>query len=193
MLSFFAAADHDPSCAAQGAKLIRGVGRFQRDIILEMNPSARTRRNAAVRYGLKAGDGSYANLPVVSIGTLVDSAVSNFSKKLFCALYYRHCGRALPRTGGILTKWWSNVQVMDGQIPEQIAQHLLGVPELKRSNRLLDNQFTYRWTIAESEDAAVFLAFFREAFAILGFVQGDASKFDPAMKDDIIYPFDHIA
>ena len=170
---------------------IRAVAHNYPKVLLEMQPSARQLRNAVKIYGMKRNPGqSLSELPVLSAkGPLVNAAVENFSRKLFCALYYKHTKEILPKSGGIAIKWYSNVQIERDEIPRSIAPILPGFPKLERSRINLDDQFFYRWGVEETKAEAAFLAFFRKSFAIVGYVNRDANDIELPANARIVRPY----
>ena len=122
-------------------------------------------------------------------GPLINDAVEKFSNKLFCALYYKHAGRILPSTGGIAIRWWSNIQIENDEIPTSILPAIPDIPTLQRANTTLNDQFFYRWGVADTKAIAAFLAFFRRSFAVLGYVRCDASKFGLPEDARILRPY----
>jgi len=184
----------DPSTEKGKAEVyerIRAVAHNYPAVLEEMRPSARQLRDAVKKYGVKRRPGqSLSELPVLSAkGPLVNAAVENFSRKLFCALYYKHTGQILPTSGGVAVRWYSNVQIERDEIPRSLAPVLAGFPKLQRSRTNLDDQFFYRWGVADTKAVAAFLAFFRRSFAIIGYVNRDASDFKLPAGARIVRPF----
>lgn len=126
-------------------------------------------------------------------GSRLNAAIENFGRKLFCALYYKHTGAILSNKGGIAIRWFTNVQIEADEIPRSLAPLLSGFPVLERSRTKLDDQFFYRWGLAKDSTAvAVFLAFFRRSFAMLGYVNRDAKDFEALGQEArIIMPYQH--
>jgi hypothetical protein len=170
-------------------KAIHAVARNYPDVIEEMKPTVRQLRNADKKYSLKQDGQSYADIPAVSVsGPLVNSAIENFSRKLFCALFYKHTGSILGVEGGIAVKWFSNVQVEHDEIPRNLSTILNGYPKVERSKMNLDEQFFYRYAIPDSKEIAAFLAVFRRSFAIVGYVNRNAKNFGSPMNERILRP-----
>lgn len=170
---------------------IRAVYENYPAVLIEMQPKVRQLRNAVKKYNLKPGPGqSVAELPVLAVdGPLVNGAVENFSRKLFCALHYKHVGKILPKSGGIAIRWFSNLQVENEEIPRSIAPILAGFPKLERARIKLDDQFFYRWVVVDTKKAGAYLAFFRKSFAILGFVNEQISDFSLPPNAQIVQPY----
>lgn len=173
---------------------IRAVGHNYPEVLEEMRPTIRQKRNAIRRYGWQLPPGmSTTELPVLSVnGPLVNGAVENFGRKLFCALFYKHANQILPIEGGIAIKWFSNVQIENDEIPRSIGELLSGWPELVRCRTSLENQFFYRYVVAgDTKSLAVFLVFFRQSFAMLGYLNVNARDFKLPEGTRIINPFRH--
>src|SRR6266851_3544450 len=150
---------------------IRAVAHNFPEILLEMRPTAEQDKTAVEKYGLEHLRMPDGQLPIFSArGLRLNAAIGNFSRKLFCALYYRHAAFILPVGGGIAMRWFTNVQIDADEIPRSLAPLVSNFPMLERARTKLDDQFFYRWVVAEERSVAVFLAFFRRSFAILGYV-----------------------
>ncbi len=170
---------------------IRAVAHNFPDVLLEMKPTANQVRNAAKRYGWDLSNGiTTSDLPVLSVrGPLVNAAIAHFGRKLFSALYYKHLGHALPATSGIAVKWYTNVQIDNDEIPRALEPVVRSWPTLVRSNTKLDDQFFYRYGVADTKRVAAFLAFFRRSFAMLGYVHLDAAELGQPESATIVRPF----
>jgi hypothetical protein len=184
----------DPSTEDEKAEMgerVRAVAHNYPDVLHEMQPNVRQLRRAAAKYGLERPQGkSYSDIPALSVeGPLVNLAVENFSGKLFSALYYKHAGQILSPEGGIAVRWFTNLQVEADEIPRSLATVLNGFSKLERSRMNLDDQFFYRWGIADTRNVAAFLAIFRRSFAILGYVHQNASEFQLPEHARILRPY----
>ncbi len=182
----------DDTTRAELAALMRAVEHNYPEVLLELKPSVRQLRNARDQLGLSTQLGeSVTELPLLSAGgPLVEGSLHQFARKLFCALFYKHARSILPASGGVAVKWFTNLQLEDAEILRTLAPILPGDQVLQRARTNLDDQFFYRWVVAETKDVAVFLAFFRQSFAILGYV---CTTLDALMKlpDPIILrPYD---
>ena len=170
---------------------IRAVAHNYPEILIEMQPTIRQKRNAAKKYNIAMPDGmSSADIPTLSLkGPLVNKAVTNFGRKLFLALYYKHTGEILPKKSGVALLWFSNLQIENGELPREIASLVSNFPKLERCNTNLFDQFFYRYVVSDCGTQAVFVAFFRQSFAILGYVNKDASRFKLPEGATILQPF----
>jgi len=77
----------------------------------------------------------------------IDNAFSTCALKLFCALYYKDVGIIVPRTGGVFARWFMNIDVLQGAIPDEFVALLRRHPTLHRANVNLKSQFTYRYNV----------------------------------------------
>lgn len=168
-----------PEGKAEVEERIRAVVHNYPKVLEEMKPTIRQLRDAAKKYGIFPASGqSHADLPLLSArGPLINGAIENFSRKLFCALYYKHANAILSSEGGIAVKWYSNIQIENEEIPRELAAVLAGFPKLERARTKLDDQFFYRWGVADTKTVAAFLTFFRRSFAILGYINVNATAF----------------
>lgn len=172
---------------------ILAVASHYPDIINEIQPTIRQKRNAAKKYNIEIPEGgSSEDAPILYMhGPLVNKAVTNFGRKLFLALYYKHTGEILSKEAGIALLWFSNLQIADGTLPKEIAPLVNNFPRLVRCNTELHDQFNYRYGFSDCGTQAVFVAFFRQSFAILGYINKNASDFKLPEGAIILGPFDH--
>jgi len=193
MLSWIYPDSTTESGKAEVAERLRAVAHNYPAVLEEMRPSVRQVRNAVRKYGIKTEPGqSIADLPLLAVnGPLVNAAVKNFARKLFCALYYKHTNSVLPTCGGVAIRWFSNLQVDGDEIPKSIAPALRGFPKLERARTKLDDQFFYRWGVADTKTVAAFLAFFRKSFAIVGYVNVNANDFNLPDNAIIVRPYNY--
>jgi hypothetical protein len=118
----------------------------------------------------------------------IDNAFSTCALKLFCALYYKHTRIILPRTGSVFARWWMNIDVQQGAIPDDFVALLRGHPTLHRANVNLESQFAYRYGVSEDAKHTFYICAFRNSFAWVGNVCFDASCFD-GPTEKLLRPF----
>jgi hypothetical protein len=119
-----------------------------------------------------------------------EQAIHQFGTKLMLALFYRHTQVIIPRSGGIPFRWFSNAQNLDEMLPRDTLAPLLGgFADLKRESTSLKDQFFYRYAIADTKNAAAFLAFFNQAIVMLGFVFPDISKVKVPENATVLVPY----
>jgi hypothetical protein len=171
-------------------ELMRAIQHNYPEVLQEMQPSVRQLRNAAKKYGIEKPEGGiYADIPAISVnGPLVNKAVINFGRKLFCALYYKHTNKILRHGGGIGVWWYTNLQLEAGKILSNLENVMPGFPKLERSRQDLGDQFFYRWGVADTGNVAVFLAKFRQSFGIVRYLHQNINKILESDLVEIIEP-----
>ena len=191
MLSRIYPEPQTPRAQADFQERLRAVAHNYPEVLEEMKPTVRQLRDAAKKYGLVPPPGeSRQDLPLLSVrGPRLNSAIEGFTRKLALALYYKHAGEILPLCGGVAVRWFTNIQINNEEIPHALEDILRVFPRLERARTNLEDQFFYRWGMADTKEVAVFLAFFRRSFAILAYVNTDASEFELPPDARILRPF----
>ncbi|MGY3347724.1 MULTISPECIES: hypothetical protein [unclassified Bradyrhizobium] len=115
-------------------------------------------------------------------GPLVSAHMQTFAFKIGFSLYYELTKTILPKAGGIVARWFSNYDRLDGTFPQSVFEHLLPPTTLRQGKFEVSDQFEYQWRIAEDERMAMFLATFRRSFAVLAFATVDRGLFDVETK-----------
>jgi hypothetical protein len=181
-----------PGEKAEQQERIRAVAHNYPSVLEEMRPSLEQLRRAETKYGIRPGPGeTRRDLPLLSVrGPLINAAVENFARKLFCALYYKHAAQIIPPAGGIAVQWFTNIQIDNDEIPRELASVLVEFPKLERSRTKLDDQFFYRFGVPDTKSNAIFLAFFRRSFAILGLVNIAATDLTLGPNAKILHPYE---
>ena len=101
-----------------------------------------------------------------------------FAAKLGFALHFEAFQDRVPDEGGVYPMWFSNVQALSGEMPEQLLQF---VPTqratLRQSKKKVSDQFTYTWAITEEEGQRPLLRGLRQSFAVAAISGLDRSFF----------------
>ena len=173
--------------------IIKAVGRNYPTILQELRPSARQARDFLKKLGIpKHPSLATSEVPVLNLqGPLVNYCVATFARKLITALHYKHTGKIIPLDGGIIWKWYSNVQAMEGELPQAFISHFLqNKPDILRAKQPLAGEFDYKYGVVGHGEKPAYFAVFRLSFAILGYASMDASKFpDVRPEMEILRPF----
>jgi hypothetical protein len=119
-------------------------------------------------------------------GPLVSSHMQTFAFKIGFSLYYELTKKVLPKTGGVVARWFSNYDRLDGTFPQTVFEHLLPPTTLRQGKFEVSDQFAYQWRLADGERMAMFLATFRHSFAVLAFAAVDKGLLDTETK----HPFE---
>lgn len=156
--------------------------------------TANRKRRWLRERGLSLSPGTTtADLGVMSIeDSRIQQAARLFATKLFLALYYYQTGIILRQAGGVVFRWETNAKDLDQAFPRDVLAPLLqGMPELRRANTNLKDQFFYRFAVADTKNAAAFLAFFNQSLAMLGFVFSDVASVRVPEGATVLRPFVH--
>ena len=158
-------------------KLVESVSRENEAALRELMPSEEEVAEAREKYRLPDGHPPLLNVR----GPHMNRAVLRVGFKLGCALYYLHSSRIVPLAGGVLIRWFTNVQAFADELPEEISQltHAQGV--VLRNSRSLSDQFEYRHGASADYEAFAFAARFRQSFLIFGLALRDVSSV-PTLK-----------
>lgn len=160
-------------------------------ILQRLSPTAYERRKAAEKYNIDLPKGvAKGEFPVIKIDDpVIDESIKIFGRKLLLALYYMHSSIILPQSGGVALRWYTNLQVARGDVPDEVKVLLKNVPRLERCNTNVGDQFRYSYGITECKGGAAFLIDFRMSFSIAGFVYLDSSRFKGLGEEEIYGPF----
>jgi hypothetical protein len=170
----------NPESRGEMHRYFADVRKYFPGLLENMRPKThREFRNARKKYGLTLQPGQAStDMPILLLtDARIQSAVLNFAHKLGMALYYKHAAKPVPTAGGVALRWYSNLQVEIDAIPRELTDLMPTFPKLERARTSLSDQFFYRIGLVEEKTMGVFLATFREAFAIVGFLGVDATIF----------------
>jgi len=173
----------------EAQQIMEAVGRNYPGVLIEMRLSARKVREFLKKRGIEKDPKlSTRDYPFLNVsGPLVNHCVAVFAIKLLCALHYKHMQAIVPLAGGVVFRWYSNIQALDGDIPDDLLPMLGSQPKLVRCTTTLNDQFSYRYATGPDMKASAFFVTFRESFAIAGFVREDATLF-PNIDGMVVYP-----
>ena len=105
----------------------------------------------------------------VSIPDEVHDAVWTLAAKLTKGIFHMETGEVFPTDGCISAMWLANADIEDGTMARVLAPFMpfMGaVPELKRADKLLNDQFEYQVAVAPDPKFMVLVASIGTAFAI---------------------------
>jgi len=172
---------------AEWHRLLKGIRYTMPEVAASMAMSTTEKRAALREKGLELPVGqTYKDLPIASIAhPRFHEAAERFAQKLFSSLYYKHTGRILGPHGRIIYVWRTNTFSFEEFFKDaHMRQLLVKFPKLTREGRPLNDQFFYKYNVAEVEPpAAVFGVVFNHAVAMLGVVMGDVSQVAEAIPE----------
>lgn len=165
-------------------RIIRAVGNNHPDVLREMLPPKELldehSRKPWVQQMRLAGHNTH---PLRLDGPELRAHLEVFSRKLFSALHYKEFSKIIPPDGGIIWSLHSNVQRIEGQLPNELITMMSARPSIQRTRRPLTDQFAYTFVKAEDAELTAYFAMFRHSFAVLGFVDMDADRMVDGNQD----------
>lgn len=166
---------------SQVRKLLDGLRNNSPTRMPIVNVTVNQKRRAALRSGITLQPGeTFSSLPIIGINRDVHDDFEVFSRRLTCALFYKHIGKVLPPEHMVKTQW---MQFAHGKAEELIGAITADMPHLTLTARVNTNiglQFGYRWYADIETETFVFAAQFAKAF----FVFGLASRASKETVDD---------
>ncbi len=163
------------------------------ELLREIKPSPRRVREFYAKRGMrKPLDAISSEIPLLWFGgPVVASAMEQFARKLLLSLHYKETRQIVPRTGGVLWRWYTNVQAIEKELPDEFIRLLGGTRKVQRASRDLREQFDYIFGVADTGGMAAYFASFRLSFAIVGLIAIDERHL-PRQPDNtnwgILYP-----
>lgn len=167
--------------------LVAGVHSQDASQIRRMLPTAREARTFNRSLGIvpKPGQTHQAASPV-KITPEMHTAVEVFSRKLAKALYFHEVHKVFPSHGCLALRWFTNAELLEND-SYPIFQMLKGIsgsaPLLKRSGKVLNDQFSYKITITSDVDMFVLQASFGSAFGLVIFGSSENGRLEAIMAE----------
>lgn len=153
--------------------LMHAVNQQYPELFEKMMPSASEARRHNRSIGVVPPEGqSHQDVSPVNIPSEMHVAVSAFAKKLAKGVFYQESGRPFPNEGCLLLNWFSNADIVkSGHYPVfEILKDIGGkIPPLKRSRKMLNDQFEYKVSISNDFGAFILQARFGGAFGLVVF------------------------
>jgi hypothetical protein len=163
--------------------IIKAVHKYYPDVIRELLPTSEDLR----WYASRPWSGAWA-WPVPLNGPLVNSSAESFARKLFSALHYKEFNKVIPAEGGIMLRWYSLADRLDNKLPNELTRMMNKRALIQRTKQDLSDQFGYTAFKVVDGELSVYFARFRQSFAMLGFVEMDASLFEAEEQPRILRP-----
>jgi hypothetical protein len=120
-----------------------------------------------------------ANLPagthvLNARGPLLNKAMNRFAAKLALALHFKMTGAIASTAAAVGGRWYSNHQAYTGAIPDVLLKAVRDAAgTLVQGKWNVGEQFAYAGAHTPSGKQSLFVARFREAFAVAGMVYDD--------------------
>ncbi|MBR0963016.1 hypothetical protein JQ554_02890 [Bradyrhizobium diazoefficiens] len=112
--------------------------------------------------------------PLRANGPLLNRYILTFAAKLGFALHFETMSEVVPAAGGVQVMWFSNLQAMKDDIPQELFDLLPGPKSLQQGRKGVGDQFKY--SIATGEKGhTLYFASFNFSFAVAGITAVDRS------------------
>ena len=160
---------------AEVRKLLKKIKRRRPLLLSELEPSWRQQYDFAKTEFRKDRIGGILN----ASGHLLNESVRKFGTKLGLALHYEHTTNIVPSDGGVWIRWFSNYDRATNNIPDDIFKifSASGRHSLAAGRWTVEDQFSYAFAVADTQQMSAFFATFRLSFAIAMFVATSTEYF----------------
>jgi hypothetical protein len=153
--------------------LMHAVNRQHPGFFAKMMPSPVEARRMNRDLGVAPGLGrTHQQTGPVKVPEELHDAVCVFAKKLAKGVYYLDTATPFPSDGCLLLNWFTNAELLrEGRYPvfEQLMSLAGEAPPLRRSQKLLNDQFEYKLSMAPDSSIFVVQARFGNAFGLVVF------------------------
>jgi hypothetical protein len=157
--------------------LFQQVRRQFPGLLDRMMPSAVEARASNQRLGIEPLPGlTHQETGVMKVPEEMNGAVRSLAGKLSKGIFFRDAGQIFPKEGCLLMRWFTNAElVRDGTYAMfDLLQHLSGdAPRTVRSGTFLDDQFSYKFSLATERTTFVLQCRFSETFGFVVFGSSD--------------------
>lgn len=169
-------------------KLMMGVNNNTPEL-LPRDMRAIEKRRELKKYGFPLPQGEFlSDYPMIAFPKQGANAFRIFSRRLACALYYKHVGKILPHEHFIRTYQIQSVHEAAGRLVNEIGSMMQHTPAIRRGKNDLSDQFAYVWNADAAQELFSFIATFTQAFVVVGIVAADGSGTDYIRHSDDVSP-----
>lgn len=119
---------------------------------------------------------------VIEFPQQITEVTRRYGEKLGKGLYYMHMGRILPKDGGVSATPFTNTRFHSSNFPIEQFSVLREKPILSRSKVSLEDQFSYRYAVADDGEIAAFLVQFGESMGMLLLAYENALRYAKARE-----------
>jgi hypothetical protein len=158
-------------------KILAGVANNLPGLLQEMNVGRASEKLARKRYNLSSDVHTFR-----ADGPLLTRHVLSFAAKLGFALHHELRREPIPPAGGAQVMWFSNLQAMNGQIPQELFDMLPSSATLRQGVKSVEDQFEYSYATGV-RNHMLYFASFNKSFAVAGVTAADRSIYLEANLD----------
>jgi hypothetical protein len=160
-------------------KILAGLKNNLPDVLREMYVGRAGQKLARKRINAMADEqGGFLRLN----GPLMSKHLDIFGCKLGLAMHWAETRSIVPRTGGVAVRVYSNVEALEGKLPDALMKLLPGPQTLRQGTWDVADQFQYSARVTDDHQMGVFFASFRFSFAVAAVTGMDRSLFAPEMR-----------
>jgi hypothetical protein len=111
-------------------------------------------------------------------GPILTRHMKVFGSKMGFALHHEALSAPVPPEGGVLPIWYSNVQALRGELPQNLLHFLPELNTLRMGKMKVSDQFEFSWAVTQERRNTFVFATFRKAFAVAAFTAMERSFFE---------------
>jgi len=152
-----------PARAGDIQRLLKGVSNNVRGLLEEMHL-----RKAGEKLARKRRNVPAQAHPMRADGPILTHHMFRFAAKFGFALHHEIFGAPIPKVGGVLARWFSNVEALNDEIPPVLFEILPSPVTLKQGVKSVGDQFQYSYARTEEGGHMLYFAAFNNSFAVTG-------------------------
>jgi hypothetical protein len=161
-----------PDEADEMKAILKGVSNNIPGLLAEMMPSVHERMQAARKIGISPSEHKFIKMD----GPIAMRHLRSFGARFGSAMHFHHTGFAIPAAGGVSVRIYSNINLIAGDVPDELFA-ILPQPETLRAGRKnVDAQFKYAARAADTKGMTISFASFRLSFGIMAAAVDDVQK-----------------
>ncbi len=107
--------------------------------------------------------------PLNANGPILNNFMDVFGTKIALALHYEATRQIVPKTGAVLTRWFSNYEAFSGMLPTFLNDFPTD-KTLQQGTLNVADQFAYSTRLTKDRGASLHFVSFGQSFAIVAFV-----------------------
>jgi hypothetical protein len=147
-------------------------------LLEEMYVDPASQALAASRIGVNPGDNRF----IAMDGPISMSYLRAFGARLAFAMYFNETGRIVPNNGGALARIYSNLDLFQDTVPQEIFDILPDPSTLAAGKKHVGSQFKISTRAADGGGMTITFASFRLSFAIMAAAADELTKLqDPEL------------
>jgi hypothetical protein len=169
-------------------KILRGLKNNMPDVLREMYIGTAGQKLARKRTAGRIQEpGGFLRLD----GPLVSQHLDVFGCKLGLAMHWEFTKQVIPPSGGIVVRFFSNIEAIEGKIPNRLLDLLPGPQTLRQGSWDVADQFKFAARTTDDKNMGLFFASFRFSIAVVALTAMDRtllnSKIGPVFSPGALW------